>query len=716
MRLVNTAAEVETQGVSDQSQFSIKMNAKAFRVLSDTLYQNKIGSIVREICCNAMDSHIAANKRDVPFAIHLPDRFEPWFSVIDYGVGMSRDGVRKIYTTYFESTKDESNDMVGAFGLGSKTPFAYTDAFTVTSIFNGERTVYSAYIAQNGMPTIAELTSTKTDEPNGAEIQVPVSDSDIFAFHKEVKEQLRFFKVKPTLRNGNVDWLTLPENHIYKSDFCEVYPNEWGSSTISGIWITQGQVGYPVDNTQIANKLHKDGNSDLRDFYNTLSRFGVVLNFAIGEIEVTASREGIQYTAYTINSIKNNIKRVMDELEDYVQDRLSAFTTVWQKIKYISASGDFFTHQAGKTLDLAPAHRGYGGNYTFSLSDYCMKNSYSIGKPVDSRRSDKITIQGLYIPSIPTDFNTILVRDTADAPMARLQEFISSGKNINNYIVIQTNAGGAITGTFDEQAIRDQFGGFDGDILYISAMERPERAPRVARGQYPKTKFFQYNRTHGMECNTNGSCWGRETEGSLSDFDKEDVIIIPFFRNEIQTHANVIERFNALRILDKFEFGDSIIIAVQQKVYDRLMKDEYTTFESVVNECFDSQKDEIKQGIRRAIGYRNAFYSLSDYKLIKFFADAGNSDAQRIINMREKYLEKLGESHAMMQVASAFGISSDFTKAFAEKCMDNVVARLKAKYPLITAIDGIYYSQSFFAKSSNIEIARAYMELIDRNN
>lgn len=711
MRLVNTAAEVETQGVSDQSQFSIKMNAKAFRVLSDTLYQNKIGSIVREICCNAMDSHIAANNRDVPFAIHLPDRFEPWFSVIDYGVGLSRDGVRKIYTTYFESTKDESNDMVGAFGLGSKTPFAYTDAFTVTSIFNGERTVYSAYIAQNGMPTIAELTSTKTDEPNGVEIQVPVSDSDIFTFHKEVKEQLRFFKVKPTLLNGNIEWFTLPENHIYKSDFCEVYPNEWGS-TINGIWITQGQVGYPVDNTQALNGME----GDLRDFYHMLSRFGVVLNFAIGEIEVTASREGIQYTAYTINSIKNNIKRVMGELDSYVQDRLAAFDTVWTKIKYISASGDFFTRQAGKTLDLAPANRSYGGTYVFNLSDYCMKNSYSIGKPANSRRSDKITIQGLHVPNIPTNFNTILIRDTADAPMARLQEFINFGKNINDYIVIQTNAGGAITGTFDEQAIRDQFGGFDGDILYISAMKRPERAARAARGTYPKTKFFQYDRSHGMECVTGGSCWGRETEGSLSDFDKEDVIIIPFFRNEIKTSANVIERFNALRILDKFEFGDSIIIAVQQKVYDRLVKDEYTTFESVVNESFDSQKDEIKQGIRRVIGYRNAFYSLSDYTLVKFFANAGNSDAQRIINMREKYLEKLGESHAMMQVASAFDISSDFTKAFAEKCMDNVVARLKAKYPLITAIDEIYYSQSFFAKSSNIENARAYMELIDRNN
>ena len=77
------------------------MNSKAFRVLSDTLYQNKIGSIVREISCNALDGHIANGNRDVPFTIHMPDAFEPWFSVRDYGIGLSPDAMAEVFTKYF---------------------------------------------------------------------------------------------------------------------------------------------------------------------------------------------------------------------------------------------------------------------------------------------------------------------------------------------------------------------------------------------------------------------------------------------------------------------------------------------------------------------------------------------------------------------------------------------------------------------------------------
>ena len=115
--------------VGETGEFRIRNSAKAFSILSSGLYANKIRAIIRELSCNAVDSHVAAGKADVPFEVHLPTALSPWFSIRDFGTGLSHEQVTKIYTTYFESTKTDSNDFIGALGLGSKSPFSYTNNF-----------------------------------------------------------------------------------------------------------------------------------------------------------------------------------------------------------------------------------------------------------------------------------------------------------------------------------------------------------------------------------------------------------------------------------------------------------------------------------------------------------------------------------------------------------------------------------------------------------
>lgn len=132
--------------VTDTKEFGLKASKKAFQILSSGLYANKIRAIIRELSCNALDSHVAANNVSTPFEIHLPNSIEPFFAVRDYGTGLSRDQVNNIYTTYFESTKTASNEFIGALGLGSKSPFSYTDNFTVTAIKDGKKGIFSAYL------------------------------------------------------------------------------------------------------------------------------------------------------------------------------------------------------------------------------------------------------------------------------------------------------------------------------------------------------------------------------------------------------------------------------------------------------------------------------------------------------------------------------------------------------------------------------------------
>src|SRR6266446_4754944 len=92
---------VETSEDFKPTPFRIKASVKAFQILHANIYSNAVQSIIRELSCNAADSHIAAGKGDVPFTVHLPNNLESYFSVKDDGVGMSDEFVRTLYTTYF---------------------------------------------------------------------------------------------------------------------------------------------------------------------------------------------------------------------------------------------------------------------------------------------------------------------------------------------------------------------------------------------------------------------------------------------------------------------------------------------------------------------------------------------------------------------------------------------------------------------------------------
>ena len=45
---------------SEMGEFRIKASAKSFRILSSSLYSNQIAAIIRELSCNARDSHVEA--------------------------------------------------------------------------------------------------------------------------------------------------------------------------------------------------------------------------------------------------------------------------------------------------------------------------------------------------------------------------------------------------------------------------------------------------------------------------------------------------------------------------------------------------------------------------------------------------------------------------------------------------------------------------------
>jgi hypothetical protein len=115
-----------TSGGASLGRYRIAQSRAAFETMSSRLYSDKIRAVLRELACNAWDAHQDAGKVDVPFEIHLPTDFEPYFEIKDYGTGMSHRDIVDLFCTYFGTNKSDSDKFIGALGLGSKSPFCLT--------------------------------------------------------------------------------------------------------------------------------------------------------------------------------------------------------------------------------------------------------------------------------------------------------------------------------------------------------------------------------------------------------------------------------------------------------------------------------------------------------------------------------------------------------------------------------------------------------------
>ena len=293
MRLHTVDTPVYGSSNLQTTGFKIATSAKAFRILSSNLYKYKKRAIIRELCCNAVDGHVALDLSGVTprstFDVTLPTIFDQQFSVRDYGIGLSRESVMNLYTTYFASTKSESDEFVGALGLGSKSPFAYTDTFSVTSWFDGIKTTYSAFI-KDGEPNIMVVNEEESSEPNGVEVTVPCGTNDTSEWIEEAERVfISFDKYRPNFVNRSstdIKYIDFSKDRVYVTDRTKEYG--------CGVFAVMGGVVYPIP------KQYWDG-SFISLWANVKAYY---VKFELGELDITPSREELSLDDDTIANIK----------------------------------------------------------------------------------------------------------------------------------------------------------------------------------------------------------------------------------------------------------------------------------------------------------------------------------------------------------------------------------------------------------------------------
>lgn len=284
-----------------------------FNVLRKDLYSDPIGSLIREYTVNAQDEHVKYGI-DRPILIQAPTQFTPELHIRDYANGLTEEQVFTFFGQYGASDKRDSNEVVGFYGLGCKSAFAYTDSYVVKSYKDGIVYTFNIYIDETDIGKVAKITEEATDEPNGLLIIVPVQTKDIRDFQNKIIKTVTYFKTKPII-----------EGLSYKPEFedkeSKIEGDGWKFYGEGEAICIMGEIAYPINTEAI---------DDLESWEEGLLESDLHLYTNIGEVQVTASREALQMSVKTIEAIRKRLKGIKETMLEQAEKAFSEAKTLFE--------------------------------------------------------------------------------------------------------------------------------------------------------------------------------------------------------------------------------------------------------------------------------------------------------------------------------------------------------------------------------------------------
>jgi len=430
MILTQTKKKI-TSNLPGEKSFQISTTAKAFEILSSGLYNNKEAAVIRELACNAYDAHLDASNPE-PFEVFFPTELDPTLVVKDYGTGMSEKNIYELYTTYFGSDKTESNIFTGALGLGSKSPFAIADQFTVKNRYKGTKSTFICFISEDGVPTISKLNEEKTDEKNGMSIVVPVPEKRVINLLKqEAPKLLSVFKRPPICHNISEIKSVFNKTVIKGKGWTLISSNSYNKTSF-----LQANVRYQIENDKILELVKEVYTEDSPEFYKVYLMKDALYNadteFLIetsnGDLNFTASREELALNAKTKKVI---VDRLLASINDYIevtQKEIDSKTTI-QEVLDIAQDKQFFILK----LHINKIKQNYYYNYVSgSYNPDCEKMSKFLQVLFTFKNKNIVNYIMFDIPS--EECSKIYKYEIAKIHVKKIKYTYGVKKYINNYM------------------------------------------------------------------------------------------------------------------------------------------------------------------------------------------------------------------------------------------------------------------------------------------
>lgn len=323
MKLIEKPINVVESDSFDSVSFGIKQSGLPyiFNILRNQLYSNKPLAVLREIACNAQDANIEAGSKR-PIEVKLPSKLDPTLTIRDFGNGLSADDIKNLYCYYGESTKRESNSAIGYYGIGKFAPFSYGDNFVLISYHNGKKTTYNAFIDETKIGKIVKLKEEKSSEPTGVIVSVPIREEDTETFLKTAIELFKYFKNKPKITGARKEDVAsiYDRKPVFEGSCWRYYGAKDRSYYHSNNSVAVMGVGYDIDSSDVG---FKD------DTLESLCNQGFEVDFTLGELDITASRESLEYTDKTKKAIRAKFKKVREEIAESINSQFKAIDNIF---------------------------------------------------------------------------------------------------------------------------------------------------------------------------------------------------------------------------------------------------------------------------------------------------------------------------------------------------------------------------------------------------
>jgi hypothetical protein len=286
------------------------------RVLAETTYSKPIEAVVRETIANAIDASRGAN-----FNVTSPSLLDPNFRVRDFGVGMTEAFFTEEYTKVGCSTKRESNDEIGGFGMGRFAAFAYKgcDVFYVVGYKDGR--YFRGKVSRDaGFNVFVDVEGTGfTTEPDGVEIVIPVLTAD----HSKFRDAIQIYTEFVPNADTDVEKLTRPtllEGPGWKLSSID------SSAGFKGHDLRAIMGGIPVPVNIYEVSLPYDGRRELANNFEYAD-----LHFPIGALSLAASRETLRYDDATKKAIVDKFTQIKADIEGRKAQIEAKYTTQWER-------------------------------------------------------------------------------------------------------------------------------------------------------------------------------------------------------------------------------------------------------------------------------------------------------------------------------------------------------------------------------------------------
>lgn len=323
---------------ADFKEKSCSIDQEDMRYIASLLrnnYSNPLLATIREIIANALD--VTKSKK---VDIQLPTRIEPNFIVRDFGCGLSEEDMLGLYTKYGKSTKRESNESIGGFGIGRFAPLSYTDSFIVRSVHKGHKHSYIIRVDEQDDTIVSQIESKPTKEADGIYIQVGIKKDDIEEFFKIFKKT--WWYRKDDIQLLNEGWGDLKLGKPQESnDVFDLYEENsyWQDVAHYGDepYVLMGGIPYKV-------------NQDEEWF---MFKKGLVYKAEIGEFKLHHSRETLEYSPLVKQALKKASDKIFDKLNQTLGSQMDKADTFYEASEIMYKAMETYRQRFGTKLSIS---------------------------------------------------------------------------------------------------------------------------------------------------------------------------------------------------------------------------------------------------------------------------------------------------------------------------------------------------------------------------